>query len=188
MTLLDLAHPETKLITGEELLELGDIGPSELIDGRIVYMSPTGVEHAVIEFLLGSELTKFVQSKKLGRVLGGEVGIYVRHDPDRVRGADLAVISFHRLPNKPNKGFLTVAPELIVEILSPDDRWQEVTDKLEDYFSIGVTHVWIVEPENQVVRIYRSATEMQKLNKENTLKGEGVLKGFELPVARLFED
>ncbi|HXV99690.1 MAG TPA: Uma2 family endonuclease, partial [Anaerolineae bacterium] len=59
-----IAPPETKLISGEELLVMGDIGPCELIDGRIVPMSPTGGEHGYIEFYLGAELTHFVRLKK----------------------------------------------------------------------------------------------------------------------------
>ncbi|MGB2771016.1 MAG: Uma2 family endonuclease, partial [Anaerolineae bacterium] len=93
MTVLTaLPKRRTKPITGEELLALGDIGPSELIDGRIVTMTPTGDEHGTIEFNLGSELRAFVRRQRLGRVTGGEVGIYTRRNPDRVRAADIAFI------------------------------------------------------------------------------------------------
>jgi Uma2 family endonuclease len=187
MVVADVTLTDAKLITGEELLAMGDIGPCELIDGRIVHMSPTNVEHAIIEFLIGGELAQFVQKRKLGRVIGGEVGIYTRRNPDRIRGADIAFISIERMPAKPPKGFLTTAPELVVEVMSPDDRWQDVNDKIEEYFSIGAQRVWIVEPDNRAVRVYRSATEVQKLGESDTLKGEGPLTGFEMPVARLFE-
>lgn len=186
-TTVTTAPPETKLITGEELLAMGDIGPCELIDGRIIYMSPTGVEHGIVEFSLGAELAGFVRGGRLGWVMGGEVGIYTRRNPDRVRGADVVFISKQRLPHKPQKGFLAAAPELIVEIMSPDDRWQDVSEKIEEYFSIGVQWVWIVEPDNRAVRVYHSPTEARKLGEGDALKGEGVLAGFELPVAKLFE-
>ncbi|GIK43363.1 MAG: restriction endonuclease [Chloroflexota bacterium] len=184
MTVLSKA----KLITGEELLAMGDIGPCELIDGRIVPMSPTGGEHAYIEFYLGSEISNFVQPKKLGWVLGGEVGIYTRRQPDRVRGADVAFISKNRSPRRPTRGFLEVAPELVVEIMSPDDRWQDVQQKLEEYFSIGVEWVWIVEPENRAIYVYRSGTEAQKFGEDDIIQGEGVLAGFSLSVANLFSE
>jgi Uma2 family endonuclease len=70
--------------------------------------------------------------------------------------------------------------------MSPDDRWQEVRQKLEEYFSIGVQWVWIIEPENRAVLVYRSSTEMDKLGEEDTLHGEDILAGFTLPVASLF--
>lgn len=179
------APSETKLITGEELLAMGDIGPCELIDGRIVPMSPTGDEHGIVEVKLGGRLDTFVSERDLGWVMVGEVGIYIRRNPDRVRGADVVFISKERLP-KPQGKFLEVAPELVVEIMSPDDRWQDVWEKLEDYFSIDVQWVWVVEPANRAVLIFRSPTEIEKLGEKDTLHGEGILAGFELPVASLF--
>lgn len=179
------APPKTRLITGEELLAMGDIGPCELIDGRIVPMSPAGGEHGVVEIKLGGRLDAFVTDHDLGWVMGGEVGIYIHRNPDRVRGADLAFISKKRLPEPP-KGFLEVAPELVVEVVSPGDRWQEVEEKLEEYFSIGVQWVWVVEPANRAVLVFHSSTEMQKFEEGDTLTGEGVLEEFSLPVASLF--
>lgn len=180
-----IAPSETKLITGEELLAMGDVGPCELIDGRIVPMAPAGGEHGTVESELDWHLQSFIRDRKLGWVMVGEVGIYTRRDPDRVRGADVVFISKDRLPAPP-KGFLEVAPELVVEVISPGDRWQNIRDKLEEYFAIGVERVWIVEPASRTVLIYRSPTEVQKLDEEDTLKGEGVLEGFTLPVADLF--
>jgi Uma2 family endonuclease len=181
------APTETKLITGEELFALGDIGPCELIDGRIVPMAPTGGEHGVIESNLASELRSFVRQGQLGWMMSGEVGIYTRRDPDRVRGADIAFISKERQAERPQK-FLEIAPELIVEIISPTDRWQDMHEKLEEYFAIGVQQVWIVEPPTRTVRVYRSITQVQKLAEGDTLRGEGPLNGFTLPVIEIFAE
>jgi Uma2 family endonuclease len=182
------APPETKLITGQELLEMGDVGPCELIDGRIVPMSPVGGKHGFVEFKLGRKLGQFVDERKLGWIVGGETGIYIRRNPDRIRGVDIAFISKQRLSSQPSEGFLEVVPELIVEVVSPYDTWEEMRRKLEDYFSIGVERVWIVEPENRAVLIYCSITEMQRLGDKDTLTGEGALEGFTLPVVSLFEE
>ena len=180
-------RPRAQQITGEELLAMGDVGPCELIDGRIVRMNPTGLQHGNIEIALGSALRDFVRKRQLGRVVGGEVGIYTRRNPDRVRGADIAFVSQERLAEKSPKGFLKVAPELVVEIMSPSDRWQDVRQKLDEYFAIGVQRVWIVEPDNLTVLVCLSSTEMRKLGEADLLIGEGVLDGFSLPVAELFE-
>ena len=106
------APPKEKLITGNELLAMGDIGPCELVDGRIVHMTPTGGEHGAIEFNLGGELRSFVRQRNLGWVMGGETGIYIRRRPDTIRDADITFVSLRRLA-KPTKGFLDVAPELV---------------------------------------------------------------------------
>ncbi len=175
----------SQLLTGEELLALGDIGPCELIDGRIVPMTPTGGAHGVVESNLASELRAFVRQRHLGWVMVGDVGIYTRRGPDRVRGADVVFVSRERLAEPP-QGFLEVAPDLVVEIISPGDRWQDIRQKLEEYFAIGVRWAWIVEPENRAVLVYRSSTEMRKFDQNDTLAGEGPLQGFTLSVASLF--
>ena len=180
------ALAEIRLITGEELLAMGDIGPCELIDGRIVPMTPTGAEHGSVEINLSSELAVYVRRHGIGWVLGGEVGIYTRRDPDRIRGADIAFISRERAPDGPPKGFLDVAPELIVEIISPGDRWQDMRLKIQEYFTIGVQQVWVVEPENRSVLVYRSAAEVRTLLESDVLVAEGLLEGFSLPVATIF--
>jgi Uma2 family endonuclease len=179
--------PSAKPITGEELLAMGDIGPCELIDGRVVRMNPIGRSHAYVAANLSMTLNQFVRQHKLGEVLVGEIGIFIQRGPDRIRAADIAFESTERLAQTTESGYLKTAPELVVEIISPSDRWQDVRDKLEDYFAIGVHRVWIVEPDKRAVLVYRSSTEMHKLSEGDTLIGEGVLDGFSLPVAELFE-
>ncbi|NJN68307.1 MAG: Uma2 family endonuclease [Chloroflexaceae bacterium] len=87
-----LSVPEgaSRLITGEELFAMGDIGPCELIDGRIVPMTPPGGEHGRIEISLGAMLFHFVEQHNLGWVIGGEAGVYIQRNPDTVRGMDIA--------------------------------------------------------------------------------------------------
>jgi Uma2 family endonuclease len=167
---------------------MGNIGPCELVDGRIVRMNPTGNVHAYLESSLGFALTLFVRQHRLGRVLVGEVGVYTRRNPDRVRAADIAFITTGRLAGVASKGYLTVAPELIVEIISPTDRWQDVSQKLEEYFDIGVERVWIVEPDRRTVLVYASSTAVSACREGDTLVGEGVLDGFALPISELFEE
>lgn len=177
-----------RLITGEELFEMGDIGPCELIDGRIVPTSPTNARHGYLEARLLSRLNDFVESRKLGVALVGEVGIYIRRNPDRIRAADGIFVSAKRLAGSIPEKYLEVAPELVVEIISPTDRWEDMRSKIADYFSIGVERVWIVEPKDATVLVYRSETEMEKLVSGDTLRGEGVLEGFALTVAELFQE
>ena len=181
-------HTETatKLVTGAELLAMGDIGPCELIDGVIVRMSPTGGVHGFLETRLALLVGGFVNDKEVGLCMIGEVGVYVRRNPDRVRGADLAFWSNAKLPDGPPPGFVEVAPDLVVEILSPTDRWVDMRQKIEDYFSIGVSTLWIVDPDEETVYVYRSPSSRTALRSGDTLTGTGPLTGFTLPVSELF--
>ncbi len=73
------------LLTGEDLLKMGDIGPAELIEGEIIRISPTQAEHGMLEALLTATLYTFVARRQLGWVVSGEVGFYTRRSPDTVR-------------------------------------------------------------------------------------------------------
>lgn len=178
------AEIKQKLITGEELLEMGDIGRCELVEGEIVRMSPTNVEHAYLENEIGRLLGNFVTEHQVGWVLTGEAGIYTRRDPDSVRAGDVVFVSKERAPQRPRHGFLNIAPELVVEIVSPTDRWTDLHDKIEEYFAIGVLWVWVVEPKRSAIRVYGTPTEVEVI--EDVLHGKGILEGFKLSVARLF--
>ena len=173
-------------ISGEELFQLGDIGPSELIEGELVFLTPTGYPHGIIEGNFTRFLGDFIQKKRLGVVLSGEVGIYTKHKPDTVRGADVAYISKERLKQATSTSYLDVAPELIVEVLSPNDRWPAVTKKLEEYFAIGVLSVWIADPERQEVFVYHSPDDRQCFTTDDILRDDTVLPGFETAMSELF--
>jgi len=181
-----LQRRQDQLITGEELSRLPDLGPCELVEGRIVPMPPTNYIHGEIETDLSAALNAYVRETGRGRVMGGEVGIYVRRDPDTVRAADVLFISHERYARCQSRSYFDVAPELVVEILSPDDLWSEVIEKLSEYLSAGVDAVWIVDPRRREVFSYRSLTEVQRFCEGQSLAEEEVLPGFRLPVSELF--
>ena len=176
---------EEKLFSGDEVLEMGIAEPFELVNGRIVYMDHTGDEHGIQEAEIAWHLINFNRQHKTGWVLTGEVGVYTRYNPDTVRAVDVIYISRARLPFPTGKA-LKVAPELVVEIVSPTDRWRAVRDKIEEYFEIGVERVWIVEPEAKTILVYRTPVDLIKLTQNDILQGEGALEGFVLPLAELF--
>jgi len=119
----------------------------------------------------------------------GEVGVYTQRSPDTVRGADVCFISRERYSQRgKERGFLDVAPELVVEVISPSDSKVSVDEKLGEYFAIGVRMVWVADPERKTVRAYRSLQDVRTLGGEDMLRGEDVLPGFCVPVSRLFED
>ncbi len=151
-------------------------------------LSPTGSRHGTVEGNFYAAIRDFVRQRHLGFVKVGEVGIYIHRNPDTVRGADVLFISNERAAKLSSSSFLDVAPDLIVEVLSPEDRWSEVTKKLQEYFAIGVRLVWVADPEERIVQAYRSPTDMKQFRASETLAGDEVLPGFSVPVATLFED
>lgn len=177
----------TQTITGEELFQMADIGPCELIDGAIVPMSPPGGEHASYTANITFYLMQYVKAHDLGRVVTGEGGLYTRRNPDRVRAMDAAFFSKQRLPGDPPTDYFEIAPEVVIEVISPHDRWQEVRLKMEEYFSIGVEQVWLVEPKRRTVSIYRSLTDITEFKEADTLTADGALMGFSVAVHQVFE-
>lgn len=176
------------LLTGEDFWHLGEerIEHAELVAGRIIKGMPTGHEHGDIEAVIAALLVMFVRQAKLGKVMSGEVGLYTQRNPDTVRAADVLFISNGRYAMVTSGSFLDVAPELIIEILSPDDAWRTVDKKLREYFAIGVVLVWIVNPESRTITAYRSMTDVREFGESDMLTGDEVLPGFTIRVDELF--
>jgi Uma2 family endonuclease len=181
--------PRKRRITGEALARIPNLGPCELVKGEIVLGSPTGATHGGSESLIAFSLNAFAVPRKLGHVLVGEVGIYTGHDPDTVRGADVVFISSERYARRNRrKAYLDVAPELVVEVLSPWDRRKDVLQKIEEYFACGVVSVWIADPGKRTIRVHQSPRESRLLGAEDDLSCEEVLPGFKVRVADLFAE
>lgn len=183
-----ITNLEPQILTGKEAYALGDMGRYELVEGVIVPMSPTKPLHGKYENRLGLLLSVFVEQHDLGEVMVGEVGIYVQRNPDTVRGADVLYISHERLSQASRNDFLDVAPELVIEVMSPNDRWIEVRRKLREYFMVGVMVVMVVEPEEEVVSLYRSLTDVQEFAPPDVVTLPDVLPGFKIPLELLFKE
>jgi Uma2 family endonuclease len=181
-----LLKDSERLITGEELFHSPDLGPCELVDGRIVPLSPTRPEHGETELRLGRRLMDWALSSGRGRAFSGEVGLYIRRNPDTVRAADLMFISHERYARWGSATYLDVAPELVVEVLSPTDRRSDVLEKVGDYLSAGVDRVWVVDPKLRCVLAYRTLTEAQRFEMGDVLADEEILPGFSVAVADIF--
>lgn len=186
--LLSTSERHHEILDGETLFALGDLGRGELVRGELIKMSPTGHLHGLIEGNLFAALRAWLVERGVesGRVLVGEVGIYTHRDPDTVRGADVAYISAERFAQVESRSYLDVAPELVVEVLSPDDRWAVVMEKLGEYFDAGVRMVWLVDPKNRQIYVYRGPTSIKRFREGGELSAEDVLPGFRVAVSTLF--
>jgi Uma2 family endonuclease len=179
---------EERLMTGEELARRPDLNPCELVNGRVVPMAPAGHIHGEVESRLDVELALYARKTGSGRVMVGEVGIYTGRDPDTVRGADIVFISHERYARCGPSAFLDIAPELVVEILLPEDRPGQVNDKIQEYLSAGVDRIWFVNPRRRSVLVYRLSGQVEALAVGDLLRDEEILPGFSLPLSELFRD
>ncbi len=178
--------PADELITGDVFATMTDMGRAELVEGKICQMAPTAYTHAMLESRVSKLLSLHVDEKQLGYVMVGEGGMYTRRQPDTVRAADVSFISNERLAQVSSPTYLDVIPELIVEVLSPNDRWSEVAKKLDEYFTAGAVQVWIVEPEERLVYLYSAPTQAVRLAVGETISDVLFLPGLAIPVADIF--
>lgn len=168
--------------TAEELLRAGDLGRCELIRGELVMMVPPGGEHAEISNEIAHRLTLFVKPKKLGRVLA-EAGFILARDPDTVRAPDVAFLCAGR-PRE--RGYIRGAPDLAVEVLSPDDRPGYVREKVAEWLEAGAGVVWIADPRSRTVAVHAPGVAPRILGESDSLSGGDLLPGFTLPVREIF--
>jgi len=169
-------------ITDQDLLRLPKDGRKrEFVDGRI-RVSPAGARHGKISLRVGAALLAFVRDKRLGEVFDSSTGYKL--PGGNVRAPDASFVSSKRLPAVP-EGFLQLAPDLAVEVLSPEDNPREVLDKVGEYLSAGVGMVWVIDPRAGRAVSYRSLTDVQEVTQHETLRGDDVLPGFSCPLSEL---
>jgi len=120
-------------------------------------------------------------------VFAAETGFVLSRDPDTVRAPDVAFVSRQRIPASgiPDS-YISAAPDLAVEVLSPDDRQVEVEEKIQQWLDAGTKAVWIVNPRRRTVTIHRAGADPRVLRESDTLPGDDVVPGFELKVAEIF--
>jgi Uma2 family endonuclease len=171
-------RPDT-LMTADELLrmQLAD-KRVELVRGVLVVREPAGLRHGRVAMALALRLGNHVVPHGLGRLYAAETGFTLGRDPDTVRGPDIAFISRDRVPEPEPLGFPDLAPDLVVEVLSPGDRPGEVLAKVADWLSAGTRLVWIVDPERRVARVYRQDGSERIVTAGEALDGEDVVLGF----------
>jgi len=179
----------TPLLTAEEFAERPDPGyPEELVRGRIVPMPQPKPRHGEICNKAGRILGNHTEERDMGRVLSNDAGVITERGPDTVRGADISFYSYARVPKGPLPDrYLDTAPDLVVEVLSPGDRWPNVLRKVAEYLDAGVTVVLVLDDQRRQIQIYRADGTTRLLGAEEELALPDLLGDFSVRVARFFE-
>ncbi|HKI30449.1 MAG TPA: Uma2 family endonuclease [Gemmataceae bacterium] len=178
-----------RLLTAAEYAQIPDRGiPTELVRGRVIEMNVPAPRHGEICSKVDRLVGNYADDHGLGRVVINDSGVITEHNPDTVRGADVAFYSFARVPQGPlPAGYLDVVPELVFEVRSPTDRWPRLLAKAGEYLEAGVSVVCLLDQMSERVLVCRADELPWTLHGDDELHLPDILGDFRVPVRRFFE-
>jgi Uma2 family endonuclease len=182
---MTLAAPEPRF-TPDDVLRLKEEGLYELVSGRLVEKKISPLVSEVMS-RVAATLVNFGKSAKTGDAVYIALSFQCfAHYPDLVRRPEIAVIVADRLATVPEDGHVPIAPDLAVEVVSPDETMYEFEQRLGDYQEAKIPLVWEVNPKFRFVRIHRLNRDAERLNESAILTADPVLPGFSVLVSELF--
>jgi Uma2 family endonuclease len=163
-------------------------GPSELVHGEVRVLSPAGGRHGRMARNVFLALHAHVEAHQLGECFTDGSGFALPPDDDVVRSPDAAFVSAGRLPaDTLPEGWIPVAPDLVVDVLSPSETHSDVMEKRADYFAGGTALAWVVDPRRRGVEVHAPNAPVRWVPLDGTLDGAPVLPEFRVAVAQLFK-
>jgi Uma2 family endonuclease len=178
----------TRFMTVEELEQARvPDGLWEVIDGELVEVTGAGGKHTAVTLKVIVRLANFVTPRRLGTVLLPGSSIVLAEGPLVVRLPDTGFISADRLPlDQIPDGYIRVVPDLVVEVRSPGDSRREVMAKGMMWLEAGAALVWLIDPSTETVTVLDRDQAPRELTHEQSLDGDDVLPGFQLPLRDIF--
>jgi Uma2 family endonuclease len=158
----------------------------ELVRGEVIELPPPMKRHGFVAVNVGRILGNYTFQRGKGYVTGNDSGVILEREPDTVRGPDIAVYEDADKYDDLHPKYGEVPPILAVEVLSPNDRWSRVTSKILDYLKNGIRLVWLIDPQNREVIVYRPGHDPYTVEAHQEITGEDVLPGFRCPVSEFF--
>lgn len=142
-------------------------------------------QHGEIGAILIWRLSEFVYPNKLGRVFNAQTSFRINENlPPRM--PDAAFVRAERLPAL-NDEDIPFAPDLAIEVISRSDDWSEISRRARNYLQAGSKLVWVIDPYEQNVFVFKAGSHVIMLPPDAELEGEDLLLGFKLKVAALFQ-
>ena len=177
-----------KLLTSEDLLAMPDDGKRyELIRGELIEMAPASLDRGRVAARFGRRMGNFVEEHDLGHDVGADAGINIERDPDTVRAPDYGFISYERMAEPPrSQGFADVIPDLVLEVVSPNDRQREIDAKTQMWLEAGVRLVFVAYPETREVYAHHEDGSVVRYGAGDTVAGDPALPGFTCAVDDIF--
>jgi Uma2 family endonuclease len=163
----------------------------ELVDGELVPVMPANPHHAELIVEISALLRSFVKDRQLGRVFADPwIRLALTHDAERVRAPDVAYVSNGKLQQSGGvpRDYFRVVPDLVVEIHSPTNRRQrhDFQQRIRDYLDAGVPLLWVIYPEARYAIAFHADGSARVVREDESLDGETILPGFQLPLEGLF--
>lgn len=155
----------------------------ELVDGDIVLMTPSGYESEEVVTRVAGKLFSWVDSRGVGRVTGSSAGFILPNS--NTRAPDVSFVLAERMRRAPRK-FATLAPDLMVEVKSPDDSLKKLRSKIADFLEQGTKVGILIHPEQRWAEIYRPNAETVRLEDGDRLTVPDLLPGWEVPLSELW--
>lgn len=178
---------DEKIHTPDDLLTLPDGDDFELVDGQLVERNMSQ-ESSWVAGAVFSRLWNVAENGKRGWAFPeGTSYQCFPDDPDRVRRPDASFIVRERLPDGPvPKGHSRVSPDLAVEVVSPNDLYEDVDEKVEEWLAAGASLVWVVNPRGRTLTVHRPDAELEKLGENDDLTADPIVAGIQCRVGDLF--
>ncbi len=173
--------------TSEDLLNMSEGVNFELVDGELVERH-VGSLAGLIEGLVFGELYIHCRTSKNALLWTGTTGCRCFPDePDKIRKPDVMLVLRERYSAEHfSDGFLTIRPDLVVEVISPNDLAYVLAERVEEYLALAIPLIWIVNPETRTIEINRPDGSVTRLHARDEITGEGVLPGFRCRVDAFF--
>jgi Uma2 family endonuclease len=172
--------------TPEDLLTMpaGDL--YELVNGELVERKMSALA-SLTAGNINRRMGNFLETNPLGLPFDSDCSYQCFADPGKVRRPDGSFIAKGRLPaDQFEHGHIRIAPDLAIEVVSPNDIFYDVQEKVEEYLEAGVRLVWVIDPENRLITVHRADGSTTKLREQDELAGEDVLPGFRCRAGEIF--
>ena len=156
--------------------------------GEIIIMSPTGGETGNQNIETAGDFVIWNRQEKLGKLFDSSTCFKLPNGANR--SPDISWIKQDRwdaLTTEEKRKFPPIAPDFVLELMSPTDSLKETQAKMEEYMENGVKLGWLIDPKTRRVEIYRQGQPVEVLESPTELSGEDVLPGFVLNMQIFWE-
>jgi len=184
---------QEKFYTVDEFWEIAHLPENdamrlELVEGVIHTMPPAGAEHGGVAANLLGFIWNHARQHRLGHVTAAETGYIIGVNEEgkaTVRAPDVGFISYNRMPDRLPTQYMPLPPDLAVEVVSPNDKGEDIESKVDEYLRAGVRMIVYIYPASKTVTVYRGNT-ITRLSGDDLLDGGDVLPGFSVHISELF--